>query len=274
MSAAVKVDETARIEKGAALGRGAEVGPYAVIHRGAEIGENVRIGAHCVIWGGTVIGANTQVHSHCSLGADPQDKKYHGETARLVIGENNVIREFCFFNRGTAASGETRIGDDNWLMAYVHIAHDCVVGNGVTVANAAQIAGHAEIGDGVVLSGGVLVHQFSRIGRGAMVGGGEKVRMDIPPFALYAEGKVGVNAEGMRRAGFSPEAIAEVKSAFRRLYRAGLTLEEAREQIRDSANALAEQGGERGENGWEAVKNLADFLSVDGRGIIRPSRRS
>ena len=264
---ALKVHQTALVEEGAALGRGVEVGPYAVIHRGAQIGENVRIGSHCVIWDGAVIGANTQVYPHCSLGGDPQDKKYRGEKTRLVIGENNVIREFCFFNRGTAASGETRVGDNNWLMAYVHIAHDCVVGGGVTVANAVQIAGHAEVGDGAVLGGGVLIHQFSRVGRGAMVGGGETVRMDIPPFALYAEGKAGVNVEGMRRAGFSQADIAEMKSAFRRLYRAGLTLEQAREKIQESAAALTGKGG-------EAVKNLADFLAVAGRGIARPSRRS
>ena len=266
-AAALKVHHTALVEEGAALGRGVEIGPYAVVHRGAEIGENVRIGTHCVIWDGAVIGANTQVYPHCSLGGDPQDKKYRGEKTRLVIGENNVIREFCFFNRGTTASGETRVGDNNWLMAYVHIAHDCVVGSGATVANAVQIAGHAEVGDGAVLGGGVLIHQFSRVGRGTMVGGGETVRMDIPPFALYAEGKVGVNAEGMRRAGFSQADIAEMKNAFRRLYRAGLTLEQARENIQESAAALGGKGG-------EAVKHLADFLAVAGRGIVRPSRRS
>lgn len=261
-----KADPSARIEAGAKIGRNADIGPFAVIHGGADIGENVRIGAHSIVWGGTVIGANTKVSTHCSLGADPQDKKYRGEKTRLLIGENNVIREFCFFNRGAAAEGETRIGDGNWLMAFVHIAHDCVVGDNTTIANAAQIAGHARIGDGAVLSGGVLVHQFSRVGRGAMVGGGEKIRMDIPPFALSAEGAVAVNAEGMRRAGFSDADIAAMRGAFRDLYRAGLSLEDARNKIREAAESIAGKGG-------EALGCLADFLSEPGRGIIRPTRR-
>ena len=261
-----KADPSARIEKGADIGRGADIGPGAVVRGGAILGENVFVGAHSVISGETSIGAGTRVFPHCALGGEPQDKKYRGEKTRLVIGENNVIREFCFFNRGTAAAGETRIGDDNWLMAYVHIAHDCVVGSNVTVSNAAQIAGHAEIGDGAVLSGGVLAHQFSRIGAGAMVGGGEKVRMDIPPFALYAEGTVGVNEVGLRRSGFADDDIAKVKSAFRILYREGLTLEQATAKIAQAA------AGENGKGG-QALKQLADFLSVAGRGIVRPSRR-
>ena len=275
MPPAFQADSTARVESGARVGRGASIGPFAVIHSGAEIGENVSIGSHSVIWDGAVIGANTRVFPHCSLGGEPQDKKYRGEKTRLVVGENNVIREFCFFNRGTGEGGETRVGDGNWLMAYVHIAHDCVVGDGATIANAVQIAGHAEVGDGAVLGGGVLVHQFARVGRGAMVGGGEKIRMDIPPCALYAEGRVGVNAEGMRRAGFSEEDIAAVKSAYRILYRAGLSLEEAREKIRRMADGEeGEEGGMKDGKGAEVVRDLAEFLAATQRGVARPSRRS
>ena len=267
MPPAFQADPTARIGEGARLGRGAVIGPFAVIHGGAEIGENVSIGAHSVIWDGAVIGANTRVFPHCSLGGEPQDKKYRGEKTRLVVGENNVIREFCFFNRGTAAAGETRIGDDNWVMAYVHIAHDCAVGDGAIVANAVQIAGHAEIGDGAVLGGGALVHQFARVGRGAMVGGGEKVRMDIPPRALCAEGSISVNVEGMRRAGFSEADIAVVKSAYRVLYRSGLGLEAAREKI------LRLAGAAQSRRGAAAAREVAEFLTATRRGIARPARR-
>ena len=266
----LKVAKTALVEKGAELGADVEVGEFALVRRGAVLGDRVSIGAHSVVCGGTVIGAGSRIFSHCSMGAEPQDKKYKGEETRLVLGENNVVREFCFFNRGTAAGGETRVGDGNWIMAYVHLAHDCVLGDDATVANAAQIAGHAEIGDGAVLGGGVLVHQFSRVGRGAMIGGGEKIRMDIPPYALLAEGRVGVNAEGMRRAGFSESDIAEVKAAFRDLYRAGLSLDQAREKIRKSAGDMKKKSGK----GGRALSALAEFLSVPGRGIVRPSRRN
>lgn len=270
MSSDYQADPTARIGQGAVIGRGADIGPCAVVHDGAELGENVVVGAHSVIWEGTILGANTRVFPFCSLGGEPQDKKYRGEKTRLVVGQNNVIREYCFFNRGTAAAGETRVGDGCWLMAYVHIAHDCVVGDGVTIANAAQLGGHAQVGDGAVLGGGALLHQFARVGRGAMVGGGEKIRMDIPPFALSAEGRVGVNAEGMRRAGFAPADIDLMKSAFRVLYRADLPLEEARKKIRALAEDAAADGNEKAA---DALRELAEFLTTSGRGLTRPAPR-
>ena len=267
----LKIADTALIEKGAELGEDVELGEFAVVRGGARLGDRVAVGAHSVICDGTVVGAGTRIFSHCSMGAEPQDKKFRGEETGLLIGENNVIREFCFFNRGTAADGATRVGDGNWIMGYVHVAHDCRVGDGATIANAVQIAGHVEIGDGAALGGGVLIHQFSRVGRGAMVGGGEKIRMDVPPFALCAEGRVGVNAEGMRRAGFSAADIAAVKAAFRDLYRAGLPLEEAREKILKASRA---RKGGVGARGRRALADLAKFLSVAGRGIVRPSRRN
>ena len=259
-----KIHSTARVSRHAELGEDVVVGPAAIVEGGAQIAEGARVGAFSIIWASTVVGENTRVYPHCSLGGEPQDKKYAGEPSRLVVGANNTIREFCFFNRGTeGGGGETRIGDDNWLMAYVHIAHDCVVGSRTTIANAVQVAGHAIVGDDAVLGGGTLVHQFSRVGRGAMVGGGERVRADIPPFALCGEGKMGVNAEGMRRGGFSAEDIALVKSAHRDLYRANLPLNAARAKIADSAAKATGKGK-------EALEALLEFLAIEGRGIARP----
>ena len=173
-----------------------------------------------------------RVFPFCSLGGEPQDKKYRGEKTALTVGDNNTIREYCFFNRGTVGGGgATKIGDNNWIMGYTHLAHDCVLGGGAIVANGAQFAGHVEVGDGAVIGGGALFHQFLRIGARAMVGGGEAVRQDIPPFAMSARGAVGVNAEGMRRAGFGARARAQIQKAYRILYLANLPLEESRRQI-------------------------------------------
>ena len=212
----------------------------------------------------------------------------------LTVGDNNTIREYCFFNRGTVGGGgATKIGDNNWIMGYTHLAHDCVLGGGAIVANGAQFAGHVEVGDGAVIGGGALFHQFLRIGARAMVGGGEAVRQDIPPFAMSARGAVGVNAEGMRRAGFGARARAQIQKAYRILYLANLPLEESRRQIaemldEDSACLQSiKRGGEKVSKAGaevesnsesslsesvDALQTLSDFLSLENLQLIRPRK--
>ena len=261
-----KIASGAQVSEGARLADDVAVGPGAIIEEGCEIGAGSSIGAYSIIWRGTRIGRDNRIFPFCSLGGEPQDKKFRGEESALIIGERNVIREYCFFNRGTEdGGGETRIGNDNWIMAYVHAAHDCRLEDGIVAVNGAQFAGHVEIGGGAVIGGGALFHQFRRIGAGAMVGGGEKVRQDVPPFALAARGVVGVNSEGMRRAGFGGGEIARMKEAYRVLYQAGLPLAAAREKI--TAMAGEEEGGIAG-----ALKKLADFLALDNLELIRPGR--
>ncbi|MGI9298389.1 MAG: acyl-ACP--UDP-N-acetylglucosamine O-acyltransferase [Gammaproteobacteria bacterium] len=256
----------AQVSGGARLAADVVVGPGAVIEEDCEIGGGSEIGAYSIIWRGARIGERNRIFPFCSLGGEPQDKKFRGEESRLIIGDDNTIREYCFFNRGTSGGGfETRVGNGNWIMGYVHLAHDCIVGDGTTIANGAQFAGHAEVGGGAVIGGGALFHQFRRVGALAMVGGGERVRQDIPPFALAARGVVGVNGEGMRRAGFDGDAVGGIKEAFRVLYSAGLPLAAARETVAEMA-AAAKNG--RG----ESLRTLADFLALDNLELIRPAR--
>ncbi|MBE8158504.1 MAG: acyl-ACP--UDP-N-acetylglucosamine O-acyltransferase, partial [Betaproteobacteria bacterium] len=227
-----KIAPGAQVSESARLAEDVAVGAGAVIEENCEIGAGSSIGAYSIIWRGTQIGRGNRIFPFCSLGGEPQDKKFRGEESALIIGDRNVIREYCFFNRGTAeGGGETRIGNDNWIMAYVHVAHDCRLEDGVVAVNGAQFAGHVAIGGGAVIGGGALFHQFRRVGAGAMVGGGERVRQDVPPFALAARGVVGVNAEGMRRAGFNKTAVARMKEAYRFLYHSDLPLAAARQKI-------------------------------------------
>ena len=258
-----KIAEGAQVSDGARLADDVVIGRGAIIEADCEIGGGSEIGAYSIIWRGTRIGANNRIFPFCSLGGEPQDKKFRGEESRLIVGDDNTIREYCFFNRGTAAGGgETRIGNGNWIMGYVHLAHDCILADNAIVANGAQFAGHTCIGGGAVIGGGALFHQFRRVGRLAMVGGGERVRQDIPPFALSAAGVVAVNSEGMRRAGFDADAIAKMKKAFRVLYSSGLSLAAARAQI----NELAADGESA------SLRALADFLALDNLELIRPAR--
>lgn len=255
------IHPTALVDPGARLGENVTIGPYAVIGAGVEIGEGTMVGPHAVIEGPTTIGRDNRIYQFASLGAAPQDKKYAGEPTRLEIGDRNTIREFCTFNRGTTQdAGTTRIGDDNWLMAYVHIAHDCVVGNQTIFANNAQIAGHVHVGDWAILGGFTVVHQFVRIGAHAMTGMGTILLQDVPPYVM-ANGNPsaphGINAEGLKRRGFGPEAIAALRRAYKTLYRNGLKLEEACAEIIAAAKDEA------------ALAPLADFLAAPGRGIIR-----
>lgn len=255
------IHPSAVIEAGAQLGANVSVGAFSIIGEHVEIGDNTVIGPHVVISGRTRIGCDNQIYQFSSLGGPPQDKKHAGEPTRLEIGDRNTIREFCTFNLGTALdAGVTRMGDDNWIMAYVHIAHDCQVGNRTVFANNAQLAGHVHIGDWVILGGFSGVHQFCRIGAHAMTAAGTVAVQDIPPFVMAAGNTAspfGINAEGLKRRGFSPEAMLALKRAYRTLYKSGLMLEEARAKLIEEVVAHPE------------IQPLIDFLAVSKRGIIR-----
>jgi UDP-N-acetylglucosamine acyltransferase len=255
------IHPTAIVHPGARLGAGVEVGPYSIIGEHVEIGEDTWIGSHVVIGGRTRIGRGNRIHPFCSLGGEPQDKKYAGEPTELHIGERNTIREFCTFHVGTAQdAGVTRVGDDNWVMAYVHLAHDCQVGSNTIFANNAQLAGHVHVGDYAILGGFTGVHQFVRIGAHSFTGGSTLLIQDLPPYVMAAGNPAqprGINSEGLKRRGFSAEAIAAIKRAYKDLYRSGQTLEEAARKVGEAA---AEE---------PALKIMADFLAAPGRGIVR-----
>jgi UDP-N-acetylglucosamine acyltransferase len=255
------IHPTAIVHPGARLGRDVEIGAYSLVGEHVEIGDGTRIGPHVVVSGHTRIGAGNRVFQFCSIGEEPQDKKYAGEPTRLEIGDHNVIREFCSFNTGTSQdTGVTRMGDHNWVMAYVHVAHDCVVGNHTIFANNATLAGHVHVDDYAILGGFTGVHQFCRIGAHVITGIASVVRQDVPPFLTVAGNPLaphGVNAEGLKRRGFSAEALAGLKRTYKLLYRSGLTLAEAQAAIAAEAETLPE------------LKPLADFLAVSGRGIVR-----
>ncbi len=259
------IHATAVIDRGAELAATVAVGPFAVIGAGVTVDEGTTIGAHCVIEGPTRIGRDNRIFSHAALGAAPQDKKYAGEPTELHIGNRNTIREFCTFNRGTAQdAGVTRVGDDNWIMAYVHLAHDVQLGNQSILANNATLAGHVHVGDWALIGGLTGVHQFCKIGAHAMVGFQTRVSQDVPPFMNVSGNPPevhGFNAEGLRRRGFSSERIALVKQMHRLLYRDGLTLA--------AATAAIEQLSGTVEGGEADVQMLLGFLAAASRGIVR-----
>jgi UDP-N-acetylglucosamine acyltransferase len=259
------IHATAIVSPEAQLDASVSIGPYAVIGAGVQIAAGTTVGAHTVIEGPTTIGRDNRIYSHAALGAAPQDMKYRGEPTRLEIGDRNTIREFCTFNRGTTQdAGTTRIGDDNWIMAYVHIAHDVQVGSRTILANNATLAGHVHIGDWVIVGGLTGVHQFCRIGAHAMTGFQSHVSQDVPPFMMVAGHPLavaGFNVEGLRRRGFSKERIALVKQMHRLLYRDGLTLDNAK-------GAIAALHGTV-EDGDADVQMLLDFLTASTRGIAR-----
>ena len=257
----MSIHATALVDPRARLGANVSVGACTVIDGDVEIGEGTSIGHHCVITGHTKIGRDNRIFHFVSLGEANQDKKYAGEPTRLEIGDRNTIREFCSFNRGTVQDrGVTTIGNDNWLMAYVHIAHDCVVGDKTTIANCTQLAGHVQVGDWATLGGFTGVHQYVKIGAHVMCGVSSVVLMDLPPYVTAGGNPlaaVGINAEGLKRRGFSPAQIANIKDAYKTLYRLGLTFAEAKARIAADANAKLE------------LKLLADFLAGSTRGIVR-----
>jgi UDP-N-acetylglucosamine acyltransferase len=259
------IHPTAIVDRAAALASSVTVGPYAVIGADVEVGEGTTIGAHAVIEGPTTIGRDNRIFAHTSLGGAPQDMKYRAEPTQLVIGDRNTVREFCTFSRGTVQDGGvTRIGDDNWIMAYVHIAHDVQLGHRTILANNATLAGHVHIGDWVIVGGLTGVHQFCHIGAHAMLGFQSHVSQDVPPF-MMADGNPlavrGFNIEGLRRRGFSPERITLVKQMHRLLYRDGLTLEQATAAVAALIGAVSE--------GDTDVQTLLDFLAASTRGIAR-----
>jgi UDP-N-acetylglucosamine acyltransferase len=255
------IDPRAEVDSEARLATTVEVGPYSVIGPDVEIGENTRIGPHVVIRGPTRIGRDNRIFQFASVGEAPQDKKYGGEPTRLEIGDRNTIREFVTINRGTVQDrGLTRIGDDNWIMAYVHIAHDCWIGNSTVFANNASLAGHVQIDDHVILGGYSLVYQFCRMGAYSFSAFACGVHMDVPPFVMAAGYRAephGINVEGLRRHRFSKDEIAAVRRAYRLLYRSDLRLEQAIEQIQP----LVAQ--------FPCLQPLRDFLDTSTRGIIR-----
>jgi UDP-N-acetylglucosamine acyltransferase len=255
------IHETAIVSAAAELGDNVTVGAYSIIEGSVKIGADTSIGPHCVIRANTTIGERNRIYQFCSIGEDPQDKKYAGEETWLEIGDGNTIREFCTLNRGTAQdAGVTRLGNNNWIMAYVHIAHDCVVGNETIFANNVTLAGHVTVDDYVIWGGFSGAHQFARVGAYAFIGNNAGVAKDVPPYLMVfgqPAAPRGLNLEGLKRRGFSGDQVRNIKDAFRLLYRSGLRLEEAREQIAE----LATRHGE--------LEIFSEFIKPSERGIVR-----
>jgi UDP-N-acetylglucosamine acyltransferase len=256
-----KVHPTALVHPGARLAADVEVGPYSVVGEHVEVGEGSWIGAHVVLDGHIRIGRANRIWHFASLGAPPQDKKYAGEPTAVEIGDRNTIREYVTINRGTTHDARvTRIGNDNWIMAYVHFAHDCQIGSNTIFANACQLAGHVHVGDWAIFGATTLVHQFVHIGAHAFTGMGTYLPQDLPPYVTAAGNMAkpyGINKEGLKRRGFSPDAIAGLKRAYKTLYRKSLSLEEATRELESQARECPE------------VQQILDFLARSKRGIIR-----
>lgn len=259
------IHATAIVDARAEIETTVEIGAYSVIGPHVRIGAGTKVGPHVVIDGHTTIGKDNQFFQFSSLGAAPQDKKYAGEETRLEIGDRNTVREFCTFNLGTTQDdGVTRLGDDNWIMAYVHLAHDCKVGNNTIFANNATLAGHVSVGDWVILGGGTLVHQFCQIGAHAMTAFGARISQDVPPFVMIGgmpSSPHGVNSEGLRRRGFSSTQISDIRKAYRTLYRSGLSLEEAKETLTKAAADADESKAH--------LVLMQNFIEASTRGLIR-----
>ena len=256
------IHPTAVIDPSARLGDGVRVGAYAVIGAEVEIGDGTRIGPHVAIEGPTRIGRDNVFHGQAAIGGAPQDKKYRGERVELVIGNGNAIREFVTINRGTGdGGGITRIGDRNWILAYSHIAHDCIVGDDCVFSNNATLAGHVVIGNQVILSGFAGVHQFCRIGDHAFIGMGAFVNGDVPPYLMVAQEKYarprGINAEGLKRRGFDATRIAAIKRAYRALYMGEAKLDEAKAEIAEIAAAS------------DDVRAFLEFIDAGERPLLR-----
>ena len=253
------IHATAVIDPGAKLAADVEVGPYSVIGDAVEIGSGTVIGPHVVIMGPTRIGSQNRIFQFASVGEAPQDKKYRGEPTRLEVGDRNVIREYVTLNRGTDdGNGVTSLGSDNLLMAYSHLAHDCIVGNHTIFANAASLSGHVEVGDYATLGGFTSVHQFTQIGTRAFCGLGSVVTQDIPPYSTAAGNRarvIGINKEGLRRNGFAPDLIRALHKAFRELLKSQMPRQEAYADL----EPLCDQ--------YPEVANFVDFVRSSKRGI-------
>ena len=254
------IHSTAIVSNKAQIGNNVEIGPYTIIEDKVIIEDNVKIGAYVTIADGTILHKDVQVFNNVVLGTVPQDLKFTGEETTLEIGERTVIREFAFLNRGTKDKFKTVIGKDCFLMAFVHVAHDCFVGDNCIIGNGTQIAGHVSVDHHTNLSGHVLIHQFSKIGSYCMVEGGAKVKRDIPHYAMAVGEPLkfsGLNKIGLQRNGFSTEDIQDISDAFRIIYRSGLTTEKALEQIENNYT----------DN--EIIINISEFIRDSKRGIIR-----
>ena len=257
----LNIHPTAQIDVKAELADDVNVGAFSIIGPNVKIDTGTSIGAHVVVTGHTKIGKHNQIFQFSSLGEAPQDKKYQGEPTTLEIGNHNTIREFCTFNRGTVQDlGVTKIGNNNWIMAYVHIAHDCHVHNNTILANNSSLAGHVDMQDYAILGGFTLVHQYCKIGQHVMTAVGSVVFKDIPPYVTasgYDANPHGINAEGLKRRGFSADSIANIKRAYKTLYRQSLSLDEAKEVLAQQALSAPE------------LNVLVSFLNQSTRGIIR-----
>ena len=259
------IHPTAIVDPKAQLDSSVEIGAYSIIGPHVVIGAGTVVGPHVVIEGHTTIGRDNKFFQFSSIGAAPQDKKWSGEPTRLEVGDRNTVREFCTFNTGTVQDkGVTRLGNDNWISAYVHLAHDCQVGSNTIFSNNAQLAGHVEVGDWAILSGYAGVHQFCKIGAHAFIGMYTSLTQDVPPFVLVSGNPAsahGVNIEGMKRRGFTRAQIDAIRSAYKTIYRNGLTLEEAKA-------ALAQAHAEAAE-GAQPLADMLAFLGTTTRGIVR-----
>ncbi len=255
------IDPRAIIDSHAKIADDVDIGPFTIIGRDVEIDSGTRIGPHVVINGPTRIGKDNKIYQFNSLGDAPQDKKYAGEPTELIIGDRNVIREYCTFNRGTTQdSGVTSIGDGNWIMAYVHLAHDCRIGSNTVFANGTTLAGHVKIEDKVILGAFTVIHQFCRIGYHAFTGMGSVIKSDTPPYTMLdgnpAEPR-GINTEGLKRTGFTMDQIKVIRQAYKLIYKSGLRLQEAIDKL----DSMVQE--------HEEVKRLSEFLRMSERGIIR-----
>jgi UDP-N-acetylglucosamine acyltransferase len=255
------IHPTAVVHRGARLAANVEVGPYSVIGEHVEVGEGTSIGAHVVLDGHMRIGRRNRIWHFASIGAPPQDKKYAGEPTEVEIGDGNTIREYVTINRGTVLDARvTRVGNDNWIMAYVHFAHDCQIGSNTIFANACQLAGHVTVGDWAIFGATTLVHQHVHIGAHAFTGMGTYLPQDLPPFVTAAGNMAkpyGINTEGLKRRGFSAQTIAGLKRAYRTLYRKGLPLDGAKRELESQVSSCPEVG------------EILRFLTASKRGIIR-----
>lgn len=260
-----RIHPTAIIDPKAELADDVEVGAFSIIGADVQIGAATQIAAHVVLAGRTRLGQANQVAPFCSLGGPPQDKKYRGEATGLEIGDRNVIREYCYFNTGTEQDvGVTRLGDDNWIMGYVHVAHDCQIGSNTIIANGVQLAGHVHIGDWAILGGLTGVHQFVQIGAHAMTGAHTYLSQDLPPYITcsgHPAAVHGINSEGLRRRGYSDGALAALRQAYKIIYRNGLSLTEAQQTLARLRDEDANQGAH--------LEVLLHFLASASRGIVR-----
>lgn len=260
---ATEIASSAIVSPRARLGENVYIGPFSIVEDEVEIGSGTRLDSHVVIKNYTTLGRDNHLHMGVLLGSDPEDKNFSGARSYLKIGDRNIFREYSTASRGTPPESTTVIGDDNYIMIGTHVAHNCRLGSGIVVCNNCSLAGYVEVGDGAFLSGGVVVHQFSKIGRLAMIGGNTRVNLDVPPFLLASEFNVaahGLNLVGLRRAGIGREAIRQLKTAYRILYRSRLPLDQALERIEK-------------EVATEEARQLVAFIRSSQRGICRDARQ-